>query len=62
MTDIMGAHFWQSYCNLDIWKKQDTVSGKEVYFLYADGTVHERDSEKGILDLAKFIVKARGGR
>ena len=62
MTDIMGAHFWQSYGNIDIWRTQDTKAGTTTYFIWNDGTIHSRDTEKEIIDLAKFITRTRGSK
>ena len=59
MTDISGIHFYQSYGNVDIWQKQDTITGTTTYFIWNDGTLHERESEKEIINLAKFIVNTR---
>lgn len=61
MTDeqLMKARFWQSYANIDIWVVQNTIVGKSIYFLWNDGTLHERESEKEILQLAKFLTNAR---
>ena len=62
MTDITGIHFYQSYGTVDIWKKTDTVSGTNTYFIWNDGTMHERSTEKEIIDLAKFITRTRGSK
>ena len=64
MTDelLMKAHFYQSYGPIDIWRTQDTKAGTTTYFIWNDGTLHERSSEKEIIDLAKFIVKTRGSK
>ena len=61
MTDeqLMHAHFWQAYGPLDIWRTQDTKAGTTTYFLWNDGTLHERETEKEIINLAKFIVNTR---
>lgn len=60
--ELMKAHFWQSYANIDIWVVQDTAAGKATYFLWNDGTIHERDNEKEILKLAKFLTNTRRSR
>ena len=57
--ELMKARFWQSYANIDIWVVQDTIVGKSIYFLYNDGGIHERNDEKEILNLAKFLTTAR---
>lgn len=61
MTDelLMKAHFYQSIENIDIWRTQDTKAGTTTYFLWNDGTLHERSTEKEIINLAKFIVNTR---
>ena len=64
MTDeqLMHAHFWQAVGNIDVWIVQDTITGKSIYFLYNDGGIHERETEKEIINLAKFIVRTRGSK
>lgn len=54
--------FYQSYEIIDIWRTQDTKAGTTTYFIWNDGTLHERQSEKEIIDLAKFIVRTRGSK
>ena len=56
---FMHAQFYQSIGNIDIWRTQDTKAGTTTYFIWNDGTLHERSSEKEIINLAKFIVNTR---
>ena len=57
--ELMKARFWQSIANIDIWVVQDTAAGKATYFFSNDGGIHERESEKEILQLARFLTNTR---
>ena len=60
MMELEGAHFWQAYSVIDIWRIQDTKAGTEKYFFWYQDRIHERDSEKEILNLAKLLLSSRG--
>lgn len=62
MTDLSGAQFWQAYDVIDIWVIQDTKAGKNKFLFFYDGNIHERDSEKEIISLAKQMLKRVRGR